>query len=93
MLEEAIYGSILAFGNPGFAPDEQCSSTQPNDRSCQVLIKKKDVNDYFAARRSGHPLSAKPARAVTATKPPKVKRGSKAVSSTGATGIPDLPPL
>ena len=58
-----------------------------------MLIKKKDVNDYFAARRSGHPLSAKPARAVAATKPAKVKRGSKAVTSTGAIGVPDLPPL
>ena len=58
-----------------------------------MLIKKKDVNDYFAARRSAHPLSAKPARAVAAIKPLKAKRGSKAVSSAGVTGIPDLPPL
>jgi hypothetical protein len=81
MLEEAIYGSILAFGNPGFAPDEQRSSTQPNDRSCQVLIKKKDVNDYFAARRARHPLSVKQASAVAATRSSNVKRASKAPSS------------
>ena len=81
MLEEAIYGSILAFGNPGFAPDEQLSSTLPNDRSCQVLIKKKDVNDYFAARRARHPLSVKQAGAVAATRSSNAKRAGKAMSA------------
>jgi len=101
MLEEAIYGSILAFGNPGFAPDEQRSSTQPNDRSCQVLIKKKDVNDYFAARRARHPLSVKQASAVAATRSSNVKRASKAPSaapidmpgSSAPTMDPYVPPF
>jgi hypothetical protein len=78
MLEEAIFGSNLAFGNPGFVPDEQRSSTQPNDRSCQMLIKKKDVNDYFAARRARHPLGVKQASALAATRSSNVKRASKA---------------
>jgi hypothetical protein len=90
MLEEAIYDSTLAFGSPGFAPDEQRSSTQPNNRSCQVLIKKKDVNDYFAARRARHPLSVKKASAVAATRSANVKRASK-VSPDASIDVPGSP--
>ncbi len=43
-----------------------------------MLIKKKDVNDYFAARRARHPLSVKQASAVAATRSSNVKRASKA---------------
>jgi hypothetical protein len=43
-----------------------------------VLIKKKDVNDYFAARRARHPLSVKQASAVAATRSSNLKRASKA---------------
>jgi hypothetical protein len=46
-----------------------------------VLIKKKDVNDYFAARRARHPLSVKQASAVAATRSSNVKRASKAPSA------------
>jgi hypothetical protein len=41
-----------------------------------VLIKKKDVNDYFAARRGNHPLSVKRPGPVSATS--KDKRDRKA---------------
>ena len=91
ILKEAIRPSILAFGIPGFAPDEQPSSTQPNDRSCLVLIKKKDVDSYFAARRGRHPLSAKPAGAVPAANSPKVKRSSKTSISAAEIGVPASP--
>lgn len=74
--------------SPGVAPDGCSSSTQPNHWIVKMLIKKKVVNDYFAARRGRHPHSAKPASAVAADKPSKVKRGSKTVSSMGANGIP-----
>ena len=46
-----------------------------------MLIKKKDVNDYFAARRARHPLSVKQASAVAATRSSNVKRASKAPSA------------
>jgi hypothetical protein len=46
-----------------------------------VLIKKKDVNDYFAARRARHPLNVKQASAVAATGSSNVKRASKASSA------------
>src|SRR4051794_1113506 len=46
-----------------------------------VLIKKKDVNDYFAARRARHPLSVKQASAVAATRSSIVKRASKPSSA------------
>ena len=51
-----------------------------------MLIKKKDVNEYFAARRASHPLSAKRASAVQATNPIKVKRDSKALSAAPIDG-------
>jgi hypothetical protein len=53
-----------------------------------VLIKKKDVNDYFAARRSRHPLSPKQASAVAATRPMIVKRDSKASGSAAPVDMP-----
>lgn len=76
MLEEAKCKLILAFCSLGCAPDEHPSSTQPNHGSVPVLIKKKDVNDYFAARRGRHPLSVK--RAVLVAAPSKNKRDTKA---------------
>jgi hypothetical protein len=56
-----------------------------------VLIKKKDVNDYFAARRSRHPLSPKQASAIAATRSSQVKRGSKTSSSPAANDVPVSP--
>jgi hypothetical protein len=46
-----------------------------------VLIKKKDVNYYFAARRARHPLSVKQASAVAATRSSNVKCASKRPSA------------
>lgn len=46
-----------------------------------MLIKKKDVNDYFAARKARHPLSVKQASAVAATRSSNAKRASKASSA------------
>jgi hypothetical protein len=46
-----------------------------------VLIKKKDVNEYFATRRARHPLSVKRASAVPATNPFREKRDGKALSA------------
>jgi len=42
-----------------------------------VLIKKKDVDDYFAARRGKHRLSREQASAVLPNKPSSVKRANK----------------
>ena len=53
-----------------------------------MLIKKKDVNDYFAARRSRHPLSAKQASAVAVTRPLNVKRDSKGSGSAAPVDVP-----
>ena len=53
-----------------------------------MLIKKKDVNDYFAARKASHPLSVKHTSVVAATKSTKVKRDSKASSAAGAIDAP-----
>jgi hypothetical protein len=53
-----------------------------------VLIKKKDVNDYFAARRARHPLSVKQASAVAATRSSNLKRAGKA-SSTAPIEVPE----
>ena len=50
-----------------------------------MLIKKKDVNDYFAARRGRHPLSVK--RAVPVAAPAKNKRDRK-VSSAVPVNVP-----
>ena len=44
-----------------------------------MLIKKKDVNDYFAARKARHPLSAK--RAGPVASPSKNTRDKKASSA------------
>ena len=44
-----------------------------------MLIKKKDVNDYFALRRGRHPLSVKQAGPVAA--PSKDRRDRKASSA------------
>jgi len=79
---------ILAAGHSGFAPDQQSSKTQPNDRSFQVLIKKKDVNDYYAARKGRHPLSGKPASAPEPAK--SAKRGSKPSTSPEAIDLTAL---
>ncbi len=46
-----------------------------------MLIKKKDVNDYFAARKASHPLSVKHTSVVVPPKSAKVKRDGKASSS------------
>ena len=46
-----------------------------------MLIKKKDVNSYFAARRGRHPLGAKQVNALAAIESSKVKRDSKAPSA------------
>jgi hypothetical protein len=46
-----------------------------------VLIKKKDVNEYFATRRARHPLSVERADTVPATNPFKEKRDGKALSA------------
>lgn len=50
-----------------------------------MLVKKKDVNDYFAARRNRRPLSVKRAGPVAA--PSKDKRDGKA-SGTAPLGAP-----
>jgi hypothetical protein len=52
-----------------------------------VLIKKKDVNSYFAARRASHPLGVKQGNALAATKSSKVKREAKAVTAAGAMDV------
>jgi hypothetical protein len=54
-----------------------------------MLIKKKDVNSYFAARRSRHPLSVKQASAPQATNSSKDKGDGKFVSP--AAGAIDAP--
>jgi hypothetical protein len=56
-----------------------------------VLIKKKDVDNYFAARRGSHPLSAKRASAVAATKPSNVKRANKSSSLAAPINVPGAP--
>jgi hypothetical protein len=92
MLEEATHHPV---SGPLQSPlSLQTSAVHARNRTIGfvMLIKKKDVNEYFAARRRGHPLSAKPAPAGAPTRSSKVKPGSKAVSSTRAIGIPDLPP-
>jgi hypothetical protein len=43
-----------------------------------VLIKKKDVNDYFAARRNRHAFTPKEKSAVATATSSKVKRDCKA---------------
>jgi hypothetical protein len=45
-----------------------------------VLIKKKDVDDYFAGRRGRHRLSPKQTTAVTATESSIAKRANKSSS-------------
>lgn len=42
-----------------------------------MLIKKKDVDSYFAARRGSHPLSRKQVSAVAPTKFSNVQRADK----------------
>ena len=88
MFEEDIRESILAFCNPGLL---RTSTLQARNRTIgvvKVLIKKKDVNDYFAARRSRHPLSPTQASAVAATRPMIVKRDSKASGSAAPVDMP-----
>ena len=53
-----------------------------------MLIKKKDVNDYFAARRGRHPLSFKQASAVVATTSSNVKRANKGSSPAASINVP-----
>jgi hypothetical protein len=53
-----------------------------------VLIKKKDVESYFAARRARHPLSPKQANPLAATKSSKVKHDSKTTSLAAAIEVP-----
>lgn len=51
-----------------------------------IIIKKKDVNSYYADRRARHPLSVKRTSFPVATKSSKVKADSQAAGSTGAIG-------
>lgn len=53
-----------------------------------MLIKKKDVNAYFAARKASHPLSVKHTSAVAATKSAKIKRDGKASISAVLMDVP-----
>lgn len=54
-----------------------------------VLIKKKDVNDYFAARKGRHPLSVNQASAVASTKSSNVKRANKSSSVVASINVPE----
>ena len=53
-----------------------------------MLIKKKDVDDYFAARRGKHRFSRKQASAVAPTKPSSVKRANKGSSPDPTIRVP-----
>ena len=56
-----------------------------------MLIKKKDVDDYFAARRGKHRLSRKQSSAVPPTKSSSVKRANKGSSPAALTNVPKTP--
>ena len=53
-----------------------------------MLIKKKDVNSYFAARRNRHPLSPKQTSAPEPTKSSKDATDGKVMSPAGAINVP-----
>jgi hypothetical protein len=51
MLEVAVLSPLLAFGIPGFAPDEHFSSTQPFDWNCPMSFdKQSDVKNHLSHR-------------------------------------------
>jgi hypothetical protein len=50
MLEVVVRFPLLAFGTPGFAPDEHFSSTQPTDWSAMSLARKSDVKSHLSLR-------------------------------------------
>lgn len=52
-----------------------------------MLIKKKDVNDYFAARRGRRPFNVKQASSVAATRSSSVKRANKNSSPAAAINV------
>jgi hypothetical protein len=56
-----------------------------------ALIKKKDVKNYFAARRARHPLHAKSAKLRDAANPSRVEQGGTNASSSGVTDVPKRP--
>ena len=56
-----------------------------------MLIKKKDVNDYFAARRGRHPLSVKQVSGVAATMSSSVKRANKNSMTAASINVPGTP--
>jgi hypothetical protein len=56
-----------------------------------ALIKKKDVKNYFAARRAKHPLHAKPAKLRDASNPSDVEHGSTNASSSSVSDVPKRP--
>jgi len=72
----------LPFSPSAILASLQTSTVHARNRTIgvvPVLIKKKDVNDYFAARRGRHSLSVKQTGPVAA--PPKQMRGRKASSA------------
>lgn len=56
-----------------------------------MLIKKKDVHDYFAARRGKNRLSDKQASAVPPTKSSSVKRANKGSGPADSVSLPKTP--
>lgn len=56
-----------------------------------MLIKKKDVDDYFAARRGKHRFSRKQASAVAPMKSSKAKRANKGLSPAPSIKGPGTP--
>jgi hypothetical protein len=58
---------FLAFGNQGFALDEHLSKTPPSIGVSMALIKKRDVEKYFADRRTKLRLQRRLARLSDAT--------------------------
>ena len=62
---------LLAFGTPGFAPDERLSSTQltVQELPAMSLIKKSDVKNHLSARRRSrmHPQQQSPIGASSLT--------------------------
>lgn len=50
MLDARVRFPLLAFGIPGFAPDERLSSTQPDDWSGHEPHQKSDVKNHLSPR-------------------------------------------
>jgi hypothetical protein len=48
MLKAYPVSPFLAFGIPGFAPDEHLSDTQPNTGAAMSLIKQSDVKNHLS---------------------------------------------